>query len=158
MSLVVLCVYVFIYIKTNVKKGPSNDVTCWYHQNSNFCETSSSVQRTLLMLKPYSDLDAIAFEFHQWCLFEAASNIIIKQWYKRSTWRSRRFQWELKGRCYTFCNFLRVSPKSATPKFTNISMIAKPHLWRKNTIIDNQSHSSAVGIISLHLRLTWISG
>ena len=28
MSLVVLCVYVFIYIKTNVKKGPSNDVTC----------------------------------------------------------------------------------------------------------------------------------
>lgn len=107
-------------------------------------------------------------EFHQWCLFEVASNIIIKQWYryKRSMWRSRRFQRKLKGRCYTFCHFVWVSPMchpkvhkhiydgKATPFFEKKKHAWK--LWRKNTIIDNRSHSRSIGIITSHLGLIYL--
>lgn len=75
-------------------------------------------------------------EFHQWCLFEVASNIIIKQWYryKRSVWRSRRFQRKLKGRCYTFCHFVWVSPM-CHPKVHKHIYDGKSHtfFWKKKT-------------------------
>ena len=91
-------------------------------------------------------------EFHQWCLFEVASNIIIK-------------------RCEGQGGFNGNSRDVATPFVPPQS--SQTYLWwqshtffwkkntpenfgEKNTIIDNRSHSRSIGIITSHLGLIYL--